>query len=131
MAKVVRKPQNVKSPWTVRYTVGHKQRERSFGLKRDADAFLAKYEHDSRLNICADPTAGPTFTEAAEAWIDRLDCAANTSRGYRSRLRKHIARPWVTASWAMWQWAATACATSSHRLPPASVTSSPPSSSAP
>jgi integrase len=91
LATVVNKPKNAKKPWAVRYQVAGKQRERSFTTKKEADDYKAKYEYENRQHIFTDPKAGASFVEAAEAYIDRLDCAANTRRGYRSRLRKHIA----------------------------------------
>jgi hypothetical protein len=83
LATVVKKPKNAKKPWAVRYQVAGKQRERSFTTKKEADGYKAKYEYENRQHIFTDPKAGASFVEAAEAYIDRLDCAANTRRGPR------------------------------------------------
>jgi hypothetical protein len=93
LATFIKKPKNARKPEAVGYKVSGKQRERSFTTRKEADAYKAKYEYESRQQIFTDPNAGGSFTEAAEAYIDRLDCAANTTRGYWSRLYKHIAPP--------------------------------------
>jgi len=90
MATII-KGKNALKPWTVRYFHENRQREKSFTTKREADDFRAKFEHDRRENVFADPSAGKImFTDYAASWIDGLDRAPGTKRGYRSVLNAHI-----------------------------------------
>jgi integrase len=82
------KGKNPRKPHTIRYQDNGRQRERSFATKREADDFKIKFEHDNREHTFVDPRAGKaTFKDAAEAYIDNLDRAANTKTGYRVSLR--------------------------------------------
>jgi hypothetical protein len=63
-------------PWVVRYrTTGgrsSRQREQSFrhGLRREAEDFALKVEHDKRARVFIDPRAGKIlFHDAAETWL--------------------------------------------------------------
>jgi hypothetical protein len=59
-------------PWTVRYQHDHKQRERSFTTKREAQDFIAKFEHDRREGTYVDPRSGDeSFRDAAQRMIDQ------------------------------------------------------------
>src|SRR5690348_14135223 len=107
MAKVI-KGKNTRKPYTVRYEAPHThkpmrtyasgrvvgcapgcaqatdQRERSFRTKREADDFVAKYEHDRRESVFIDPTLGSiTFGEYAQRWIDQHPGAASTKAMYQ------------------------------------------------
>jgi integrase len=91
MAVIVRN-KNPRKPYTVRYQHQGRQRERSFTTQREARDFMAEFERQSRLNLFVDPHNGSIqFVEYAERWIDGLDLAPNTIKGYRLTLAKHIA----------------------------------------
>jgi len=94
--------------WTLRYSVGGKQREESFadqvhpvtgrvsygsGRKLAQDAQL-KLAHDKRAEgrTFADPKAGKAnFGEACTAFIEAMACADATRTSYRTVLSKWIA----------------------------------------
>lgn len=90
MATIIR-GKNPRKPWTVRYRLDGRQRERSFATSRLANDFKVKIEHDSREQIFVDPAlAREPFTDAAERWISRLKGAASTRAIYRQILAKHV-----------------------------------------
>ncbi len=90
MATII-KGKNPRKPYTVRYWVDSKQRERSFVTLTEARDFKAKAEHDTRAQIFTDPKLGAIkFAEYAEDWI-KTRTAANTRRIYGSSLRVHLA----------------------------------------
>jgi integrase len=76
-------------PWTVRYQHEHRQREKSFATKREAQDFMAKFEHDSRERTFIDPRdSAETFEQAARRMIaDQAN--ANTREAYSGAL-KHL-----------------------------------------
>lgn len=91
MATIV-KGKNPRKPYTVRYQHESRQRERSFQTRREADGFIAKFEHDKRENSFVDPRKGTVlFTEYAGQWIDTLDVTERTRTIYRSVLRSKLA----------------------------------------
>ena len=63
MAVVIRKPGNTRKPYTVRYQVAGKQREKSFGTSREARDFRIKVEHDARAQIFIDPDVRTSLTD--------------------------------------------------------------------
>jgi integrase len=74
-------------PWTVRYQHEHRQREKSFSTKREAQDFIAKFEHDRREHVFIDPRAGAeTFGKAAERMINDQP-NLNTREAYQGTLR--------------------------------------------
>jgi len=81
---------NCPHPWIVRYrTQGgrtSRQREQSLGGDlREAEDFLLKVEHDKKVRVFIDPSAGRvTFRAEAEAWLDHHLGADSTIVGYRS-----------------------------------------------
>jgi integrase len=90
MAKLIR-GKNPRKPWTVRYWHEGNQRERSFTTKREADHFIAKYEHDRRESIFIDPKLGSvTFGEYAQLWIDQHHGTDSTKGMYQGLLSRHL-----------------------------------------
>lgn len=88
---VVIKGKNKLKPWTVRYQHDGKQREVSFRTKREADDFVAKFEHDKRAHIFVDPaTVNIRFADAAASWLRRHPGAPKTKRVYEDALRLYI-----------------------------------------
>jgi hypothetical protein len=89
VAKII-KGKNASRPWTARYWHEDRQRERSFTTRRQADEFIAKFEHDRRLNLFVDPrSAAETFREAAQRWIGTRRCH-NTRSKYQGILDHHL-----------------------------------------
>jgi integrase len=90
MAKLI-KGKNPRKPWTVRYWHEGRQREKSFTTKREADDFVAKYEHDRRESIFIDPKLGSvTFGEYAQRWIDQHHGTDSTKAMYQGLLTHHL-----------------------------------------
>jgi integrase len=92
MATITKRERNANKPWAVRWRddTGH-QREAAFKLKAEATAFKIKLEHDQREGTFVDPRqATETFSEAAEAWLERLPVTPGTKRAYGSTLRNHV-----------------------------------------
>jgi integrase len=89
MASKILKGKNPNKPYTVRYHYEHRQRERSFVTRREAQDFAAKFEHDSRDQTFIDPRASAeTFGQAAARMIaDQAN--ANTREAYAGSL-KHL-----------------------------------------
>ncbi len=89
MASKILKGQNANKPYTVRYWHEGRQRERSFTTRREAQDFMAKFEHDSREQTFIDPrTSAQTFGDAARQMIaDQHN--ANTREVYTGAL-KHL-----------------------------------------
>lgn len=89
------KGKNVRKPYTVRYWVNGKQRERSFATARLANDFKSKVEYEARTQTFIDPKlADVRFVPYAEDVIKTMAIAANTRRIYYSVLRNWIA-PWA------------------------------------
>jgi integrase len=88
MATIV-KGKNANKPYTVRYWHEGRQRERSFTTRREAQDFIAKFEHDRREHTFIDPRASAeTFGDAARRMIaDHAN--ANTREVYAGAL-KHL-----------------------------------------
>lgn len=80
---VIVKGKNARKPYTVRYWVDGRQRERSFTTRKEASDFRAKADHDTRANIFVDDRLGrQSFGEAAEAWLAGLAKSAGTKKVY-------------------------------------------------
>jgi len=94
MATIITKPGNTKKKYTVRYQHNGRQRERSFAVKKGpagAEAFAAKFEHDSRAQIFVDPSrAAVPFATAAENWVASLTGKPSTAIVYRRTLRLYV-----------------------------------------
>lgn len=75
---VIVKGKNPVKPYTVRYWVDGKQREKSFALLKGntgAEAFKTKVDHDTRAQIFVDDKLGrENFGTATEAWLQRYPC---------------------------------------------------------
>jgi hypothetical protein len=90
MARIIR-GKNPRKPWTVRYQLDGRQRERSFATSREANEFRIKFEYDSRQQIFIDPKlASEPFKDAAERWITQHAGTSRTAQIYRSALAKHV-----------------------------------------
>lgn len=88
MAYIMPKGKNPRKPYTVRYQVDGRTRERSFRTQGEAKDFIIKYEHDSRESVFLDPRNGSIpFGEYARTWIESRPTSAQTKRGYHSVLK--------------------------------------------
>jgi integrase len=88
---VIIRGKNPRKPYTVRYWVGGRQRERSFATSREASDFKIKTDHDTRAQIFVDDKLGrEDFGGAVDSWIDRHAVTDSTKNGYRV-----TARAWV------------------------------------
>lgn len=89
MASKILKGKNPNKPYTVRYWLEGRQRERSFTTRREASDFMASFEHGQREGSYVDPKASAqTFGEAARQMIaDQAN--ANTKEAYTGAL-KHL-----------------------------------------
>jgi integrase len=80
-----------RKPWTVRYQLDGRQRERSFRTKREAEDFKTRFEHESRELSYVDPKLGnERFADAAERWLSRHPGVQSTKAAYRSILTHHV-----------------------------------------
>ena len=80
---VIVRGKNPNKPYTVRFWVDGRQRERSFRTRKEADDFKIKTDHDVRAQIFVDDRAGRQwFVDAATAWLD----PQGHSRGNQTRL---------------------------------------------
>src|SRR6185437_461943 len=94
MATLIR-CKNPRKPYTVRYWVAGKQREKSFPTRRLASDFKSKVEYEARTQTFVDPKLGDLrFTDYAASVISNMDLADNTRRIYYSVLRNWIG-PWA------------------------------------
>ena len=94
MATLIR-GKNPRKPYTVRYWVAGKQREKSFPNRRLASDFKSKVEYEARTQTFVDPKLGDLrFTDYAASVISNMDLADNTRRIYYSVLRNWIG-PWA------------------------------------
>lgn len=92
MSTIVRKPQNTRKGWVVRYQANGKQSERGFATRALARDFQIKTDHDLREQTFADPRAGrELFGPAAEAYLARLAVVERTRQTYRETWVKHLA----------------------------------------
>lgn len=88
---VIVKGKNANKPYTVRYWVDGKQRERSFATRREADDFKIKTDHDVRAQIFVDDKLGrQNFGEAAMAWLSGLVRSEQTKLVYASVLNVYV-----------------------------------------
>jgi integrase len=81
--------------WTVRFREpggrAGRQRERSFKLKKDADAFNAKVESDKNQGVYLDPVRGSiTVRQYVDEWLSERILAPKTARDYRSFTNNHV-----------------------------------------
>jgi integrase len=91
VATIIRKPGNTRKPWTVRYWHEGRQRERSFRIKREAQDFVANFEHSRREGTYIDPRAGSQrFRDYAARWLKMHTGAPSTLAAYRSALECHL-----------------------------------------
>src|ERR1700691_3662778 len=88
---VIIKGKNPSKPYTVRYWVDSKQRERSFVTRREDTDFKAKTDHDTRAHIFVDDKLGrQNFGQAAQAWLNGLARSEQTKLVYASLLHVHV-----------------------------------------
>ncbi len=83
MATIIR-GKNRRKPYTVRYWVAGRQRERSFATSREANDFRAKVEYESRAQIFIEPDVRTTLGQYAETWLAQHTVSEGTRRTYRS-----------------------------------------------
>jgi integrase len=88
--KLVHKPGNTRSPFTVRYSANGKQRERSFRTERDAEAFRVKVDYETRAHVFVDPDERTTLADYFESWIDLHTVSPSTKALYRSAFANWI-----------------------------------------
>ena len=89
------KGKNPRKPYTVRYWVAGKQREKSFPTRRLATDFKSKVEFEARTKTFIDPKLSDIrFTDYALDVIGSMAVADNTRRIYYSVLRNWIG-PWA------------------------------------
>ncbi|MFJ9522543.1 tyrosine-type recombinase/integrase [Kitasatospora sp. NPDC101801] len=82
-------------PWTVRYREpGGRQgrkREKSFRLKKDADAFALKVESDKNEGVFLDPERGKVPMHGWSAdWLSRHVVNESTRRNYQGFIDNHL-----------------------------------------
>jgi integrase len=82
-------------PWTVRYREGTgrgaPERQPSFELKSQAEAFAARVERDKYEGLFLDPKRGQILLrDYADEWLGRQVIAESTRRNYDSFLRIHL-----------------------------------------
>ncbi|GAA0945905.1 tyrosine-type recombinase/integrase [Actinocorallia libanotica] len=82
-------------PWTVRYREpGGRQgakREKSFRLKKDAEAFATKVEYDKNAGLYLDPERGKVLVRTwASDWLSRHVVKEATRRNYQGFIDNHL-----------------------------------------
>lgn len=88
---VIIKGKNVNKPYTVRFWVDGKQRERSFATRKEAQDFKIKTDHDVRAQIFIDDKLGKqNFGETASSWLDHLVKSPGTKKTYKSVFNAHV-----------------------------------------
>jgi hypothetical protein len=71
MWATILKGRNPRKPWTVRYDVDGKQREKSFAAKAAAEDFRVEKSYEGRVGSFIDPKKGAiTFAEYARTVVD-------------------------------------------------------------
>jgi integrase len=84
---VIVKGKNPNKPYTVRFWVDGKQKEKSFKTRKEASDFKIKTDHDVRAQIFIDDKLGKQiFSEAASIWLDRLSASDRSKDVYGSLL---------------------------------------------
>ena len=85
---VIVKGKNANKPFTVRFWVDGKQRERSFATSKEARDFKIKTDHDVRAQIFIDEKLGrQRFSEAATGWLECLSASERSKDVYGSLLK--------------------------------------------
>jgi integrase len=90
-----------KTAYVVRYrTPGHKQRSKSFRLKRDAKLFAAGVETTKATGLFVDPARGKIpVNEWVETWLaGKVDLAPTTRDNYTTEYRAHIEHDWASVA---------------------------------
>jgi integrase len=88
---VIVKGKNANKPFTVRFWVDGKQKERSFVTRKEAQDFQIKTDHDVRAQIFVDDKLGrENFGEAATRWISSLPKSEQTKLAYANVLNVHV-----------------------------------------
>ena len=87
MAVLVR-GKNTRKPYTVRWWLNGKQREKSFVTRKEATDFKTRVEYESRTQSFVDPKLGSIrFGDYAESVVGSMAVAPNTLYGYRTGLK--------------------------------------------
>ena len=92
MSTIVRKPQNTRKPWVVRWQdASGKQRERGFATKRDATTFRTETDRDLLHGDYVDPDVSKEdFCTAVDTYIGYLAVSTRSRENYRSSYRANI-----------------------------------------
>ena len=80
---VIVRGKNPNKPYTVRFWVDGKQRERSFRTRKEADDFKIKTDHDVRAQIFVDDRAWPSEVRRRGY---RVAGPQGHSRGHQAKL---------------------------------------------
>lgn len=82
---------NPRRPWTVRYWLDGRKKERSFTTRGEAVAFKADVDHAARYGSHIDGQAGRAlFGQLAATWLERQPLAPASARTYGTILHAHI-----------------------------------------
>jgi integrase len=88
---VIVRGKNPNKPYTVRYWVDGRQKERSFSTRQEAQDFKIKTDHDLRAQIFVDDKLGrQKFSEAATTWLERISASPRSKEVYGSLLKMWI-----------------------------------------
>lgn len=95
MWATILKGKNPRKPWTVRYDVDAKQREKSFATKAAAEDFRAEKAYEGRVGSFIDPKKGAiTFAEYARTVVDSMAVSSGSMKLYNGLLTAWI-DPWA------------------------------------
>src|SRR5690348_2813309 len=85
---VIVRGKNSNRPYTVRYWIDGKQKEKSFFTKKEASDFQIKTDHDVRAQIFIDDKPGKQlFSDASNTWLTSLSASPRSKDVYSSLLR--------------------------------------------
>jgi hypothetical protein len=93
------KGKNVNKPFTVRFWIGGKQKERSFSARKKASDFKINTDHDTRAQIFVDDKltlGGQKFSGAATTWLENMPGSERSKEIYGFLLRIWILPPGQT-----------------------------------
>lgn len=85
---VIVRGKNVNKPFTVRYWIDGKQKEKSFATRKEAQDFKIKTDHDVRAQIFVDDKLGKQkFSDASITWLERMVASTSSKDVYGSLLK--------------------------------------------
>lgn len=94
MAVIIRS-KNANKPYTVRYWISGRQREKSFITAREARDFKTQVEYETRTQTFTDPKLGSIrFADYALTWVNGLANPELTKKTYSSVLKAWLL-PWA------------------------------------